>query len=120
VVELELRVTTSLGFLYVDGVELVSRQRRAHEYKLMTRMVRALPAPLRASVESICCDSKATWLFSVVVSDEAVAREVGSRLEAVAVRHCGGHNGIEVVEGLSGRRIWIEPNWDALARARTD
>ena len=114
--------TTSMRDFVFEGVKIRSRYRKAHEYELVVEMIAALPAELRDFVQSIFCDSKATFVFSVTLRSWAKARaqEIGQRLAEVALARNGGHNGIDVtaargpddIFGDDDRRIDLDPDWD--------
>src|SRR6185437_2692542 len=113
--------TTSITVLIVDGVEITSRYRKAHELELMRDMILALPLAQRA-VQSIFCDSKAGSCFSVVLRrhhwNARLARAIGDHFEKAALAYNGGHNGITVsaydgdsIFGSQRLRIEFNPNW---------
>ena len=116
----KVATTSTQDFLF-EGVKICSRYRKADEYELMVEMIAALPAKLRGFVQSIFCDSKATYTFSVTMRswNQTWAQEIGQRLATVALAHNGGHNGIDVaaardsgdIFGDRDRQIWLDPDW---------
>jgi hypothetical protein len=107
--------TTSLEALTVHGVKIESRYRKAREFELMRDMVLALTTLERESVQSIFCDSKASYVFDVSVRpgacDALLAGIIGRRLEAVALARNGGHNGIRVFSERDGCCVGLDPYW---------
>jgi hypothetical protein len=108
--------TTSIKELTVSGVQISSRYQKAHELELMREMILALPAGLAEVVQSIWCDSKANYCFSVALRywDRSAAWAVGYYLETI-LRNARpfGHNGIDISadEKRFNPSIYIDPNW---------
>jgi hypothetical protein len=89
--------TTSLNPIVVDRVTIESRYGKANELELMRRFVLDLSPHHRRLVARIWCDSKAMHSFSVVLRHWKEAETIGRAIEASAMTHSQGHNGISIV-----------------------
>jgi hypothetical protein len=91
-----------------NGVELASRYDLATEIQGMKRIVDLMAPPLRDSVESIWCDSKASACYSVKVR-RALWHGHFHDWACNAFMVNGGHNGV----WIEGEQIdlHIPPNW---------
>ena len=104
--------TTSLRELIAHGVSLSSRYHKADELETMAMMVDALPRDLRARIESIWCDSKASATYSVSLRDcpTWLAMAIGHQLERTCLERFDGHNGIGL-SGQDGGQLFLNPRW---------
>jgi hypothetical protein len=104
--------TTPFDSVTVCGVILTSRYDKADELDLMARTIRGLPEDARRHVQSMWCDSKATYIYMVELrpgsKTEALAEYMGKALEQEFLRRApGGLNGI-FVDDLA----IIDPYWE--------
>lgn len=106
--------TTSVRDLTVGGVHLSSRYDKASEYDLMALMASGLPEDLRAHVESIFCDSKATHAYTLEIKPSGidVATLIANIIEATCLDQTDGHNGILLASGSEFIEI-RDANWQS-------
>ena len=105
--------TTDETVLEVDGVEIVSRYQKAHEFDSMAGMVKGVDEQHRPLIESILCDSQAQACYSVKLKPctRQQARIIGDQLSRDCCKHDGGHNGIWI-DGASGAQMIVNPEWE--------
>lgn len=97
--------TTALDEFAAYGVGFSSRYSKAGEYKLMARMVEAVPAQLRRFIESIYYDSKSLHMTIMLkTADEEDAHEIAELMAEACRRIRGGHDGMT----FHGDKISIE------------
>src|SRR5690242_14820100 len=97
--------TSYFDLVIVDGIEIQSRYKQAHEFDLMAAWMQLLPSHLRAQIAHVLCDSKATYSFTLTlrhgVAGWLAADEVVLINDAMIALN-GGHNGIHI-ESPGGR-----------------
>ncbi len=111
--------TSSLGGdLIVYGVHISSRYGKAHELELMRFLVARMPDPFRKRIETIWCDSKANYVFTIWLRDGPHPHAwadliLGNFEQGLVESQIGGHNGIYVLDESSNDLGGADPNWPA-------
>jgi hypothetical protein len=104
--------TTSLKSLDVHGVTISSRYEKADEMEAMVNMVDGVDPLHRRYIESIWCDSKAGFCYSVTLADcpEQIGFAIAHQLDMTCRERNEGHNGISI-EWNRGIDIDRDPWW---------
>lgn len=111
--------TSSLGDdLRVYGVHISSRYGKARELDLMRLLVARMPEPFRKRIETIWCDSKANYAFTIWLRNGPHPRAwadliLGNIEQGLMESPIAGHNGIYICDESGNELDGADPNWAA-------
>jgi hypothetical protein len=92
--------------VFQDGVELISRYRKQHEYVAMTRALTYI-GELAHAITSIFCDSQVGAVYAVDLDypGKDMCFAVGDALDRAFMEVDGGHGGV-YVSGPGAEDLW--------------
>ena len=104
--------TTSISSVNFKGVNISSRYGKAHELQVMKDVISKIDPKTLSLIKQVWCDSKATAVYSVDMSDCEQYRvdHVAFLLDKLFCEIDSGHNGI-FVSSANGCHAYEDPNW---------